>query len=188
MVRNKYLITILFCFLTVFWVSLSIILLAIAMPYNPISGYITNERSIKSIIPEGWGFFTKSPRDEALYTFILKSNVWIPYSGQNNSNAFNFFGINRNAREKGILYSTLLKQLNGSDWASYKNVGLRQFNNIHLKTVIVNNSTDDLEFCSQTLLLVQTSTIPWAWSNSVNGTNGIVAHVAKIYVNCNRKN
>ena len=67
--------------LVLFW-SILLSLVAISgLPYNPLSMSLRIELGIRSVLPEGWGFFTKDPR-VWISTFIEKATAAGNHSGR----------------------------------------------------------------------------------------------------------
>ena len=162
-------IIVLLFFLILFW-GLAILNIAIiSLPNNPLRGIMGTKKSLVAVIPEGWGFFTRNPREDVLFTFIKKNNQWIPYDKQNNAAPENLFGLKRTARVNGLIYATYFKNISASDWKLYKNLDLDNLKSVAFAPKKVKNSSKYLDFCGETLLFVKTKTIPWAWSSAGPG-------------------
>src|SRR3984893_11911222 len=57
--------------------------------------------NLQALIPEGWGFFTRDPREARLLPFIQQAGAWRSASEGPNGEAWNAFGFNRAARAQG---------------------------------------------------------------------------------------
>src|SRR5260370_35793078 len=89
--------------LAITWSVLTLYAVHIELPVNALD--LPLESSIKSnlqaLIPEGWGFFTRDPREARLLPFIRQAGAWRTANEGPNGEAWNAFGFNRAARGRG---------------------------------------------------------------------------------------
>lgn len=85
-----------------------------AMTFNPISDKYINDRFFKILAPQGWGFYSKNPRDSVIYVYDM--NTEISAVKWPNSRADNFFGISRFGRSQGIEAGLIQAALGENNW------------------------------------------------------------------------
>jgi antimicrobial peptide system SdpA family protein len=131
------------------------------MPYNTIKIPEPIQIKIWQLAPEGWGFFTKSPRDpEMLVYHIQKTQPQLI----NIASTFSLeyaFGLNRDGRSQGIEIDQIISELQIPKlWLPCKHdlkncvqkaPSHRVSNTSHIKTIC-----GDIAFVEQ-------KPVPWAW-------------------------
>lgn len=152
--------------------------IVIILPDNPAS-FIGSE-VIYRLFPQGWSFFSKSPRDETISIYNLeltKSPVIWP-----NNHPKNFFGIKRLGRSQGVELGVLYSQINSNAW--YYCDGLSQNCLSKLDFVPVVNNSPNPTLCGKYVIVLR-EPIPWAWSKSVS-LEGIPSKIVKVDSSCLR--
>ncbi len=119
------------------------------------------KRQVNTIFPEGWGFFTKSPREDKLDVFKLSDdNVWKPLTIKNQSFS-NFFGFSRKARYIAYESSIVASQLANSNWMKLTN---GQIFTTKIDTCFnLKSNKEHKYFTSGTYLLILQKPIPFVW-------------------------
>lgn len=152
-----------FCLL---WIGLLVYLVykvtLSALPYNPLSPGINQKTTITSIIPEGWGFFTRNPRETDLYLFFSENGKWVKNRNTPISSWRNSFGLNRFPRAQSVELGMILNSINDTCW---KTAMINIDNNTITDTVVI-QITDRSPSPTITgrICIVQQEPIPWAWS------------------------
>jgi len=162
----------------VFYIALS------ALPFNPIQLPGSRHINIRTLVPEGWGFFTRNPQEPYL-NFLKKGlNGWATCLSIPNSSSSNFFGIKRNARAEGIEYSFLIKNILPEQWQNSER-GIVEYKLYDSLTIFeVTNKIHSPQICGD-ILVVQQEYVPWAWSASGKAINMPVKFV-RLKVKCER--
>ncbi|MFF2908245.1 SdpA family antimicrobial peptide system protein [Paenibacillus sp. NPDC057934] len=155
--------------LTFFLTSMLLVCLFFFSLLNAIPENVMNIKSSKNvflkIFPQGWSFFSKSPRDEEF--LILDTNYQSAVNWPNNS-ARNLFGINRNGRAQGIEAGVLAYQVK-KKWSTCE----ENLNKCIKKTedvVKVNNPSPNPTLCGR-YIIVRREPVPWAWANIVSSSD-----------------
>jgi antimicrobial peptide system SdpA family protein len=136
-----------------------------AMPFNTLN--VPNEvnRTIMSLIPEGWGFFTKSPRDPETHIARLQNGVLQELNIVSSFQAKYVFGFNRLARAQGLEVDELLLQLQASSlWRNCQQSITVCSQNLAVQKKLV-NAVHAPTLCGD-LLLFERRPIPWAYRES----------------------
>lgn len=134
------------------------------------------------ILPQGWSFFSKSPRDDEFVVLdpdTLELAVQWP-----NASAANFLGLSRYGRAQGIEAGTLSFQVPNDQWqvcSGDLNGCVQQGERTVIEVV---NTTPNPSLCS-TYLLVQRKPVPWAWANITTPEEQPSQYV-EVSVNCSQ--
>ena len=147
--------------LTIFWTIIMAYITLAAVPLNPISMNFENKMNILSVVPEGWGFFTRNPREPALYMYYRKS----PNSGYTLLNSplsspENGFGISRRMRKINIELFAILSTVKDSSWqrGNENAIDLSCDSTLSVKGIFDNSTLRG------TFLLIKQERLPWAWA------------------------
>jgi antimicrobial peptide system SdpA family protein len=148
---------------------LSCYLLIFSIFYLTITSYARVNASlpgynIKSIfntlLPEGWGFFTRNPREPIVELYKIERERIVKITIQNGSSQ-NFWGISRKSRKIGMEMSMIAVLIKSESWYGGKgNFRL----NIPKSSYII-KKPKLVYFLSGEYLVVSTDVIPWAWAS-----------------------
>lgn len=154
--------------------SFSFTLFSNSIPYNLVTGNLKKIKLISTVSPQGWGFFTKSPREENIYIYSLNDNL-VKNEMPTNSHYSNYFGISKKSRMVGYEVSMILTQLKHEKWSSFNGVFVND-----KKGIIVDNS--NLHFLKNgKYALVKEKITPYLWRKLTTPKKEI------IYVVCSGK-
>lgn len=121
---------------------------------------------IRSLLPQGWGFFTKNPREPVLSIYAYRSGSWIAISEGSSTSPKRAYGLDRTARTEQYEIEDLLKQADRIPWTdcSVRDLGscLADGYNGHQQPVSLRS--EHPRFCGN-IALVTTDPVPWAWAN-----------------------
>jgi antimicrobial peptide system SdpA family protein len=135
-----------------------------AMPFNTLNLSDDARNTIMSLIPEGWGFFTKSPRDPEMQVAVLHNGSLMKLNIVSSFQAKYAFGFNRLSRAQGLELDGLLSQLRTSSlWHDcQQNVSVCAENLLVQKQLV--NSVQFPTLCGD-LVLFERRPVPWAYRN-----------------------
>ena len=128
---------------------------------------------VQTILPEQWGFFTKSPRDSIILPFrFSKDSRWATAALYPHSQARYFFGLNRVSRaqgvEVGIVYKAVIDSNSSwTDCTSYSNTieCLASLSSAPAaKWEPITNPSPDPTLCGRAALS-KAAPAPWAYAN-----------------------
>ncbi|TCP61544.1 SdpA family antimicrobial peptide system protein [Baia soyae] len=167
----------------VIWFLLFFTSIHSVMPVNGIR--ITEfEKKIKiaTWFPQGWGFYSKNPREEQFMTFdISKKDIAANWP---NSRSENWFGLKRFGRSQGIEAGLINSKIPRSHFQECRDEPL----NCLEKSKIVfelENPTPEPTICGDIGIAFQ-QPIPWAWSNSRKKIE-MPSKVVRVKVICSKK-
>ncbi|UZT99069.1 SdpA family antimicrobial peptide system protein [Chryseobacterium fluminis] len=120
------------------------------------------QKTFRTLLPEGWSFFTRSPREDMVTIYKIVENKPIKINSLS-SNAENFFGLSRKSRKLGYDLSIILSTFQRITWIkinSLENIKIEQqkFKKINKNQLQIN--TLDKGY----YMIVSQPVIPWAWS------------------------
>lgn len=150
------------------WSTVTMYALHAALPYNPIRLPFEDRLDMRLILPEGWAFFTRDPREDRMQPYLRGADgQWSTASMTPNFQPKNFFGIDRAARAQGVEMGLLLeaaRQVERSACEEEPQVCLGR------ATVgrTLRNISPSPSLCGQVGIVFQRA-VPWAWSRSSQG-------------------
>lgn len=154
-----------------------------ALPQNPLSLKKKNDVIISQILPQGWGFFSKSPREEYLSVYGANSELSPNWPNMKMSN---LFGINRFGRAQGTEIGLFFGELQEEDFKKCSktiNECIEEMKEI--KPVEIINYTPKKTLCGEQYITLH-EPMPWAWSSSEK-RNYKSSKLAKVELKCSGK-
>jgi antimicrobial peptide system SdpA family protein len=135
-----------------------------AMPFSTIQLPDTAHRIVMSLIPQGWGFFTKSPRDPEMHVATLRAHDLHELNLTSSFQPRYAFGFNRLARAQGLEIDALIAELPASSrWQDCQAASVDCARVMPVQARIVNRSRFPT-LCGD-LVLFERRPIPWAYRN-----------------------
>src|SRR6266542_35529 len=134
-----------------------------AMPFNPIKLPLESRVNMKVLLPEGFGFFTRDPRESRLLFYRRSDGGWQSASVGPAQKAAHAFGIERAVRAHGIEAGLLMEQLpDPSHWKSCADDAVSCLGSTGRAATVSNRSP--LPTLCGDIAFVEQETMPWAWS------------------------
>ncbi|MDA1477342.1 SdpA family antimicrobial peptide system protein [Bacillus changyiensis] len=130
-----------------------------ALPQNVLNASNTKNVMLK-IFPQGWSFFSKSPRAEEFLILDTQGNLAVDWP---NNSMKNLFGIDRHGRAQGIEAGVLAFQANKDLWKKCEgniNKCVEESDNI----VQMENPSPNPTLCGR-YTIIRRKPVPWAWAN-----------------------
>jgi len=167
---NRSYLRLIFILIWIGWILFSFINLVYYNDDNPIKlkyGGLLDTR-YKVVFPEGWAFFTKSPRDDYIQLYQWKNNKFEEYPYQRQADLNNWVGLKRNARSIGVEFAYLVGKIpqGENQWLGCDAGVLDScVNDSNFRTFEITNNTKD-PLISGRIFAVKRKVIPWAWSSN----------------------
>ncbi|MEU1672996.1 SdpA family antimicrobial peptide system protein [Streptomyces roseifaciens] len=139
------------------------------VPKNVISlpGQKQTRSTVANVAPQGWAFFTKSPRDVEVMPYRQSTNgTWTSLALTPHSSPRNAFGLDRASRSQGIEISLLLNLAEKKDWKECDG-DLADCLTDARPARKVDNPSPEPTVCNR-VALVQEKPVPWAWRDLVD--------------------
>jgi len=156
-----------FIFIWVFWIVFIGYIFVGYNDDNPIKiKYPGFDKKVRLFLPEGWAFFSKSPRDDYMQIYENSNGHLIEIKGQRHGALSNLLGLKRTSRSMSVEYSYLLSKVKTKVEWSECNDNIDSFiaKNV-VKPVDVINKTRSPILCGK-YYIAQYKVIPWAWANN----------------------
>lgn len=134
------------------------------LPANPLKEFpIFNSYVMYKIFPQGWGFYSKSPRDMT-FQIVNLENGELAVTWPNNR-VENAFGLRRKGRAQGIEGGKIFSKIKKSDWISTKEDPVEILKNS--KAIKIKNDLPNPTVLGDIGIIYQEA-VPWNWSREKN--------------------
>ncbi|MEU5150688.1 SdpA family antimicrobial peptide system protein [Streptomyces yangpuensis] len=124
------------------------------------------KHTVVNIAPQGWAFFTKSPRDPEVVPYKKTPEGWQTLSLTPHASPHNAFGLDRESRAQGVEIAMLLAAAQKSDWRDCTDSGQTCLSSSGDTARQLENSSPDPTLCG-TVGLLQERPTPYAWRDLV---------------------
>ncbi|MFD5479969.1 SdpA family antimicrobial peptide system protein [Streptomyces hawaiiensis] len=150
------------------WVMVITYVAQVQLPKNVITlpGQKSVRHSIANMAPQGWAFFTKSPRDPEMVPYQKTPGAWKPLSLTPHSSPRNAFGLNRESRAQGVEIALLLSAAQKGDWRDCASSRQQCLDDFGAPARRIENRSPDPTLCG-TVGLLQEKPTPWAWRDLI---------------------
>lgn len=140
-------------------------LLAFIVFFSSIEEQVVVSKKVKEqvnmIFPEGWGFFTKNPRDLLIEVYMIDNGELKPVSMANHTFS-NFLGLSRKTRVIGYEASAIANKVHKRAWKTEQTKPLEYF--IEDKAIEVKGEAGFAHFVAGEYLFKLYKPVPYAWS------------------------
>lgn len=136
------------------------------------------QKHIGTIFPEGWGFFTKNPRDPLLEVYEVKNDI-LTLTTIKNQSAQNIFGLSRKSRIVGYESSMIANEVLPKYWSKDKMGNLHQ---LKMDTIFSIKNNNNKYLKKGIYLFVTYEMVPFAWAKQNQNANNPINY---IFVNIN---
>lgn len=147
------------------WSTLAIHAVHAVLPNNPIKLPLAEVFDIRLILPEGWAFFTRDPRDpEAVVYLRGEDGQWRISPDVPRFHLSNAFGLDRYIRAHGVEMGLVMEEAQKavrSDCEKEPQECLEKAT----AALTVNNPSPRPQLCGQVGIVLR-KPVPWAWSRS----------------------
>lgn len=148
-------------------ILIGLIVFISAVPPSVVSFNADVSQTINYLIPEGWAFFTKSPREIKQDLYIVENNNLRRFSYSNVS-LQNLCGISRKARRIGYEMSIIHRYLPDSNWTDIKHLSTDELKYKVNDTTTIKRPEDIRFLPNGVSYLVMYNTPPWAYAKHAN--------------------
>jgi len=135
------------------------------LPYNALSTH--SDTRIFKIMPQGWAFFTRSPRESQIQLLKILPDGKLDKVNHYHAHYSNAFGTNRKTTMLLTQLSTVYKQIPDSLFKdSNCNIQYDRYFSTHdsITTDIELKNEFDIKYLSGEYYLLVQDIIPWAWT------------------------
>lgn len=158
-------------------VTVAALLVVSALTWLPIGELLpattqSQLRGVQQVAPQGWAFFTKSPRGQMHFPYRGDgSDDWIGASRGPNAQLRWAFGLNRESRLTEFDVQTVLEQVDDDWWRDCSRSESDSQCLGDAPTHRVSATGHDLRLCGE-IGLVRREPVPWAYRDYLDRTDG----------------
>jgi antimicrobial peptide system SdpA family protein len=151
-----------------------------ALPATPFELPFGNPDAVRVVAPEGWAFFTRSPRSSYVLSYGAgPEGAWRSLTVGSRAHPASRFGLDRRERAQGTEVAILIRQVPESDWTPCERAPTDCLTARPAGRTVVNRSTHH-SLCGDIGLVVQ-EVLPWAWRDL---PTTMPSRVARVVVAC----
>jgi antimicrobial peptide system SdpA family protein len=163
--------------LTSFWLYFILYVYIGNIKDNPLRFTLTAKKNLIGIVPEGWGFFTRNPREARTAIYVKNKESWEKQS-LNNFQYSSIWGLDRKCRTIEMELNVIKKQVFENDWIECSEKEDLQSKQLYIKSIHVKNSIPAGSISGE-IILEKYEVAPWAWANDVKKLS---SRIVKLYV------
>ncbi|WP_210366016.1 SdpA family antimicrobial peptide system protein [Bacillus sp. REN3] len=170
-------------FLTVsaLWCILLFYTIIAAIPTSAIPLDLEKRILIRTVYPQGWGFYSKDPRGDMFNVYNISNEE--PAVNWPNNKISNVFGLYRYGRAQGTEMGLLTAQIQEGDWDKCTK-DPRDCLSDSTKTVSIQSTTPKPTLCGE-LGIASAQPIPWAWADYADDINS-TSKIVRVNVSCSK--
>jgi len=166
------------------WALAIVVLLSSAAGESPVEPGLATRRIQLSLVPEGWAFFTRDPREPRAVVYQLAASRLIQLTFPNTSRR-NLFGLSRAARAFDAELQALLTPVLASTWADCRGDPAVCVSASTSRPLELTNWSTTRYICGD-VVVVRSAPIPWAWRRSRDRIH-MDSKVLRLRADCGQK-
>lgn len=151
------------------------------LPFHPVRLPLAWRLQTSLWAPEGWGFFTRDPREPGTFLFKRTEAGWTSASLAPSFRPATAFGLDRRARFQRGESAALLRGAPGAPWTECRGEPVRCLDRAGVGATL-HNQARPRTLCG-TVGFVSRPPVPWAWTRSRTPVR-MTAKVLKLEVAC----
>lgn len=153
-----------FLVLLFIWLIIFFSLISATSGYTSLKIKSEINKNLLTLTPQGWGFFTRNPREENIILYKLDNGENIKQVTNKNFTPSNYFGLSRRQRYEAIQISMLLSDIKEEKFLRCDQANFQDCNLCKVK--INRDGLIHTGYFTGTYFIKKEKTIPWAWSKS----------------------
>ena len=151
-----------------------------AVEDSPLVPSFRSRANITTMLPEGWAFFTRNPREPQWFAYSLSAKGWARVE-QRHASSVNYFGFARRAPLQMMELGALISQSADTSWMSFPaDTDPLQ---VRAPALTVHNPSVRPILCGD-VLVVEREPVPWAWSSTAASVR-LGGRILRMSVDCN---
>ncbi|ARJ39341.1 hypothetical protein SporoP8_10930 [Sporosarcina ureae] len=166
--------------MTIGWLLFFLTTIISALPYSPVSPNHGTKEKVLTHVLQGWGFFSKDPRDDLFGVHILDGNDNNELQWPNISIS-NLLGLKREGRAQGIEAGNLYSQIIEPQTISCTGDIVRCLTDADVSQILTNK--DNRKTLCGLIGFSLSEPVPWAWGKSYTADD-MNSEIIKVNVVC----
>jgi antimicrobial peptide system SdpA family protein len=130
--------------------------------FNPLKFSYRYSSLIYTLLPQGWGFFTRDPREAQTMVYRPEGSAF-RLVNKSNGEASYLFGLSRVSRRQNIELGQIIATIPSQAWTPCSS---RNLSSCLSDSLVVRKNPFKSPLIKGEYVLVSTNPIPWAWSHS----------------------
>jgi antimicrobial peptide system SdpA family protein len=152
-----------------------------ALPAVPFQLPFAQKRLIHTVLPEGWAFFTLSPRSPDVVVYGMgPDRQWHSLTVNAHTGSGSLLGLNRRNRSQGTEVALVANQVPPDNWSDCRQAPLDCLNITAPQQGTVANFATQQTLCGEVGLVMQ-EVLPWAWRDLATH---MPSKVVRVVVTC----
>ncbi|MEQ4304268.1 SdpA family antimicrobial peptide system protein [Plantactinospora sp. B6F1] len=136
-----------------------------ALPASPFTLPGPKAETVRSLLPQGWAFFTKSPRSRSAEVYQHEADGgWRNITAGPRHRAGDLMGLDRLGRSQGTELALLLALAPKGDWRECERAPTACLSQSTVTRTLPNRSTHH-SICGEVGVVLQ-DVLPWAWRDA----------------------
>ncbi|HEY8174735.1 MAG TPA: SdpA family antimicrobial peptide system protein [Gemmatimonadaceae bacterium] len=148
--------------LSVGWLLVGIYSAFTALPDSPIRLPFAKQVDMNTWMPQGWGFFTRDPREDRTLVLVQTNGTWKSAYLAPHARFSNVLGLDRASRGQGVELGEFMHWMKLKTWARCKDTPVECLDRVPVFARLENKYPRPT-LCGTIGLVVQ-KPVPWAWS------------------------
>jgi len=148
------------------FIGLFIYILINSIKFNTLTNDLEAKHIIFRVVPQGWAFFTKNPRENQVLIYKIENGYAVDCNFKHNNYQY-LFGLNRTCTKVSTEIEFIKSKINSDLWSStrWNYQSNRPIYSIPkgVKQTRMTSKFSDPEIIGSYLLVLQ-EPVPWAWS------------------------
>ena len=180
LIKYKYTLTYSVSIITVVLVSFFVYIYSTRE--NPILLYNNFNNDVFDVVPQGWAFFTRDPREPQVIIYEIKNNKIINMEHRHSSYK-RIFGLERDYGKLISELQVILSNVKKAEFENYHWNYQSEINNTYIpKKIHYCKNKYNNPLLTKEYLVVFQKAIPWAWLNSIDKIK-MEAKIIRIKIN-----
>lgn len=143
------------------WLAGCVIVISASVGFTPFRVKASSKNKVFQMIPQGWGFFTRNPREEKLVVYQKRGDSLHKITQPNFSSA-NLYGLSRKGRLRQMQFGNFILSFN-SQWKNCNSVVISE---CMADTIYIVENNFEHSSLKGEFLIQKQATLPWAWSRN----------------------
>ncbi|MSR07332.1 MAG: SdpA family antimicrobial peptide system protein [Gemmatimonadetes bacterium] len=145
------------------WVVVAAYSLQAVLPHNPIRLPLEREIEARRWLPEGWAFFTRSPREADVSFYALRDGDWVSLVRSPHGRPSNMFGFNRASRAQYVDAALIMTTIPADAWTGCRGTPAACLDRAKRAPKDFVSKAGHPTLCGE-IGLVRQQPVPWAWA------------------------
>lgn len=147
-----------------FWITFAVYCVYPALPYSSVRLPGANAVNRLVLAPQGWAFFTRSPREARQLAYGRGREGWKNATKGPHAQLRNALGLDRGSRAQGVEIALLMSAAGAGEWQGCEGAVLGCLDTVP-RGPAVRNGSPNPSLCG-TVAIVNRPPVPWAWVRS----------------------